>query len=52
MGRPWIPSVVSNASMSTRLALIAALLREKELIEALEQARKEIERLRKGAKRK
>ena len=36
----------------TRLALIAALLREKELIEALEQARKEIERLRKGAKRK
>ena len=36
----------------TRQALIAALLREKELIEALEQARKEIERLRKGAKRK
>ena len=36
----------------TRLALIAALLREKDLIEALEQARKEIERLRKGAKRK
>ena len=32
----------------TRLALIAALLRERELEAALEQARKEIERLRKG----